>query len=75
MLGIDIPNDYKIFQHENLLVLTNKSSPSAFAYWSYFGDNVMHYVATLNPLSKQRLHVETPHVSVAEEQMHRLLYE
>jgi hypothetical protein len=73
MFGIDIPNGYKVFQHENFLLLTNKTGPEAHAYWSYYGDDVMHYVATVNPLTKQRLHVETPHVSVAEEQMHRLL--
>jgi hypothetical protein len=73
MFGINIPNDYKVFQHENLLLLTDKTSPKVLAYWSFYGDDVMHYVATVNPLSDQRLHVETPHVSVAEEQMHRLL--
>jgi hypothetical protein len=74
MFGIDIPNTYETFQHENLLLLTNQTAPEAHAYWSFVGQDVMHYVATVNPLTDQRLHVETPHASVAEEQMHRLLH-
>lgn len=76
MIGAEIPRRFDVFQHQNLTVVSDEDEMESYACWSKWVDKeIFHYVATVNPISEQNIHIVTKVGRDAEKKMGELLNE